>query len=110
VTGRWLFERRAAQRRANRVAAKRRRKPSASTAQVLASHERRIVLDLNPLTLVEIMDCVSERVNQCRAQGKPVPHMTRVALTMLHEALALPLPPRCPCVSSPHLEWCDGGK
>lgn len=98
MSGRWLFERQAMQRRANRIAAKRRRptKLRESTARVLANHERRIVLDLNPLTLVEILDCVSERVNRLRAQGKPVPHMTRLALTMLHEALAIPTPKGAP--------------
>jgi hypothetical protein len=117
VSGRWLFERRAMQRRANRIAAKRKRPkksdnrctscggsetvPALDSAGnsymgcarcvvVVPPQLRRIVLDLNPLTLVEILDCVSERVNRYKAQGKPVPHMTRVALTMLHEALAIP--------------------
>lgn len=90
---RWLFERQAVTRRANRAVAKRRRpaSPGESTARVLANHERRITLDLNPLTLVEILDCVTDRVNRLRSAGRPVPHMTQLALTMLHEALAIPM-------------------
>jgi hypothetical protein len=45
-------------------------------------------LDLAPGTFAEVLDCVVERVWRYEQAGKPVPHITRIALKMLHEATA----------------------
>jgi hypothetical protein len=50
----------------------------------------RIVLDVSPYTLAEIMDCVAARVRGFQRRGERVPHITAIALKMLHEATAKP--------------------
>ena len=57
---------------------------------------KRITLDLAAPTLSEIMDCVVDRVMRLRSEDKPVPHITQIALKMLHEAINVPArPPIC---------------
>lgn len=62
--------------------------PAVSPAQSAVDRilAKRITLDLAPLTLTEILDCVVERVTRLQTEGKPIPHITRIALEMLHEA------------------------
>jgi hypothetical protein len=65
-------------------------KPRTYVKQPAPAPPPRIHLDLNPATLVEILDCVAERVVKLQDAGQPIPHITSIALKMLHEATARP--------------------
>lgn len=106
----WLFQRRAASRR--RTPKPRSSTPRCSNCQgtafipaldnlgnrymgcarcvVAPPQLRRICLDVNPLIVAEIIDCVSERINRIRGEGKPIPAATRIAFNVLHDLLRKP--------------------
>lgn len=62
---------------------RRNRKHAVAPASIIAE---RIVIDVAPWTFAEILDCVVARVRGYQRRSEPVPHITQVALKMLHEA------------------------
>jgi hypothetical protein len=48
---------------------------------------KRVVLDLAPATLSEVLDCIIERVTRLRDAEQPVPHITMIALSMIDDAM-----------------------